>query len=419
MNKTKIGIFLSLLLLVGLTSCGEQKSNNKLMLNEILIDNQNNFQDDYGLHSAWIEIFNRSYGSADLAGCLLKVSSQPGDTVTYFIPKGDVLTLVKPRQHALFWADGEPNRGTFHTSCKLNPETANWIGLFDSGRNIIDQIVVPANALGADQSYARISDGAADWEVKGGSKDKYVTPSTNNKTLDSNAKMEKFEEHDSVGIGMSISAMSVVFCGLILLFVAFKVVGKVAVNLSKRNAMKAKGLFDSGRNIIDQIVVPANALGADQSYARISDGAADWEVKGGSKDKYVTPSTNNKTLDSNAKMEKFEEHDSVGIGMSISAMSVVFCGLILLFVAFKVVGKVAVNLSKRNAMKAKGIDKVEAKELSQAPGEVYAAISMALHEMQDEVHDVEETVLTITRVKRSYSPWSSKIYTLRENPNRK
>ena len=306
MNKTKIGIFFSLLLLIGLTSCGEQKSNNKLMLNEVLIDNQNNFQDDYGSHSAWIEIFNRSYGSADLAGCLLKVSSQPGDTITYFIPKGDVLTLVKPRQHALFWADGEPNRGTFHTSFKLNPETANWIGLFDSGRNIIDQIVVPANALGPDQSYARVSDGVADWEVKGGSSDKYVTPSTNNKTLNSNAKMEKFEEHDSAGIGMSISAMSVVFCGLILLFIAFKVVGKVAVNLSKRNAMKAKG-----------------------------------------------------------------------------------------------------------------IDKVEAKELSQAPGEVYAAISMALHEMQDEVHDVEETVLTITRVKRSYSPWSSKIYTLRENPNRK
>ena len=44
MNKTKIGIFLSLLLLIGLTSCGEQKSNNKLVLNEILIDNQNNFQ---------------------------------------------------------------------------------------------------------------------------------------------------------------------------------------------------------------------------------------------------------------------------------------------------------------------------------------------------------------------------------------
>ena len=36
MNKTKIGIFLSLLLLIGLTSCGEQKSNNKLVLNETI-----------------------------------------------------------------------------------------------------------------------------------------------------------------------------------------------------------------------------------------------------------------------------------------------------------------------------------------------------------------------------------------------
>ena len=145
-------------------------------------------------------------------------------------------------------------------------------------------------------------------------------------------------------------------------------------------------------------------------------------MKDGSAEKYVTPSTNNKTIDSNAKMEKFEEHDSVGIGMSISAMSVVFFGLILLYVSFKVVGRVSVNLSKRNAMKAKGItDKQEAKEkkLGEAPGEIFAAIAMAMHEMQSDVHDVEDTVLTITRVKRSYSPWSSKIYTLRETPLKK
>ena len=137
---------------------------------------------------------------------------------------------------------------------------------------------------------------------------------------------------------------------------------------------------------------------------------------------YVTPSTNNKTIDSNAKMEKFEEHDSDGIGMSISAMSVVFCGLILLYISFKIIGRVSVNLSKRNAMKAKGItDKQEAKEkkLGEAPGEIFAAIAMAMHEMQSDVHDVEDTVLTITRVKRSYSPWSSKIYTLRETPQKK
>lgn len=49
--------------------------------------------------------------------------------------------------------------------------------------------------------------------------------------------------------------------------------------------------------------------------------------------------------------------------MAIIAMSVVFIGLILLYVSFKIVGNIAVKLGKRNAMKAIGItDKVEAKE---------------------------------------------------------
>ena len=89
MNKTKIGIFFTLLLVLGVcSSCGEKKSNNKLVLNEVLITNEGNYQDDYGLHSAWIEIFNRSYGSADLAGCYLKFKNGR-DSASYFIPKGD------------------------------------------------------------------------------------------------------------------------------------------------------------------------------------------------------------------------------------------------------------------------------------------------------------------------------------------
>lgn len=306
MNKKTIGIFFALLLTLGLSSCKEQKSNNKLVLNEILVNNEGNYQDDYGMHSAWIEIFNRTYGSADLAAHLLKFSSRPGDTITYFIPKGDIMTLVKPRQHSLFWADANPRRGTFHTNFQLDTLNSNWIGLYDSGRKLLDQVTIPAGALKANQSYARISDAADAWEVKGGTEDKYVTPSTNNKTIDKNAKMEKFEEKDAVGIGMSISAMSVVFVGLILLYVSFKIVGRVSVNLSKRNAMKVKGITD----------------------------------------------------------------------------------------------------------------KKEAKEkrLGEAPGEVLAAVGMALHEVQNDVHDLEETILTITRVKRTYSPWSSKIYTLRHTP---
>ena len=308
MNKRRIGILLSLAMMLGLASCGEKEVNSKLVLNEVLIENTDNFQDDYGVQSAWIEVFNKSYTSADLAGYQLKMSNQAGDTATYFIPKGDVLTMVKPRQHALFWADGQPNRGTFHTNFVMDGTTATWVGLYDSGKKLVDQVTIPANTLQANQSYARVSDASAEWEVKGATDDKYVTPSTNNKTLSGNAKMEKFQSHDSAGVGMSITAMSVVFFGLILLYICFRGIGKLAIMLRRRNAMEAKDI-------------------------------------------------------------KCEEE-------------------------------------------------AKEKKLGEAPGEVIAAISMAMHEMQNDVHDVEDTVLTITRVKRTYSPWSSKIYTLRELPKK-
>lgn len=309
MNKYIAGIFFASAMVGALSSCTALDTGSKIVINEVLVDNQDNFQDDYGVHSGWVEIFNTSYNSVNLAGCYLKVSSEPGDTLSYFIPKGDVLTAISPRQHALFWADGAPRRGTFHTNFVLSKTRDNWVGLYDSGRKLLDEVVVPAGVLKTDQSYARVSDGADQWEVKDDSETKYVTPSTNNQTLEGNPKMDKFELHDSAGLGMTITAMTVVFIGLILLYISFRIIGKVAVKLRKRNAMKAQNVTD----------------------------------------------------------------------------------------------------------------KQEAKErgLGEAPGEVIAAISMALHEARGADHDVEETILTISRVKRSYSPWSSKIYTLRETPHKK
>ena len=54
----------------------------------------------------------------------------------------------------------------------------------------------------------------------------------------------------------------------------------------------------------------------------------------------------------------------------------------------------------------------------QVSAETYAAISMAMHlyKIDNEAHDFEDTILTINKVSRTYSPWSSKIYTLRETP---
>ena len=304
MNKKRIGIFITLVAVICLGLNAQRATS--LKINEVLVTNEQNYQDDYGLHNAWIEIFNTSFASVNIEGCYL--TNDKDNPTKYPIPKGDVLTLIKPRQHILFWADGLPNRGTFHVSFTLDPSKENYIALYDS----------------------------------------------------------------------------------------------------------------NGKTLIDEITVPAGML-ADQSYAREEDGSANWVIKGGGEHSYVTPSTNNMTLDKNEKIENFKKHDADGFGMAIIAMSVVFIGLILLYVSFKIVGNIAVKLGKRNAMKAIGItDKVEAKEknLGSHSGEEAAAIAMALHEFMNDAHDVEDMILTINKVKRTYSPWSSKIYTLRQTPKR-
>lgn len=241
MSKYNIQIFLSLIVLLGFCSCEHTNSNVKTVINEVLTNNSSNFQDDYGTHNAWIEIFNKSYGSVDLAGYQLKVSSQPGDTVTYFIPKGDIQTLIKPRQHALFWADGKPSRGTFHTSCVLDTLKSNWIGLYDSGHKLIDEVVVPV--LGENLSYARARDAAKEWEIKGTDEKHYVTPSTNNFTIERNEKVDKFQKQDESGIGMSLTAMTVVFAGLLTLYLLFRCVGGIAVGMSQRAKDKSNQKF--------------------------------------------------------------------------------------------------------------------------------------------------------------------------------
>ena len=52
-------------------------------------------------------------------------------------------------------------------------------------------------------------------------------------------------------------------------------------------------------------------------------------------------------------------------------------------------------------------------------GEEAAAISMALHLYLNEMHDVENRILTITKISKRYSPWNSKIYSVTRGLNKK
>lgn len=304
MNKKILGIFLFAALMVSSVWAQGRKG---LRINEVLVTNENNYQDDYGCQSAWIEIFNTTFGTVDVRSCYL--TNDKNNPKKYPIPKGDVLTEMPPRQHVLFWADGKPNRGTFHVNFTLDPDKDNWIGLYDSnGRDLIDSVTVPAG-IPTDHSYARYEDGVGHWVIKGGNEQSgYVTPSTNNITLDKNVKIDMFTEHDPFGVGMAIMAMAIVFAGLLLLYLLFRLIGQISVLIKKRNAMRVHGISDK------------------------------------------------------------EEAKEKGFG--------------------------------REA------------------GEVYAAIAMALYQHL-EAHDVEDTILTINKVKKAYSPWNSKIYSLREIPSKK
>ncbi len=114
--------------------------------------------------------------------------------------------------------------------------------------------------------------------------------------------------------------------------------------------------------------------------------------------------------------DAFIKLDPYGFGMAIIAMSVVFSALVFLYIVFKYIGKLNTSQSRKKALIKKG-KVVEASKIIEDPaGDVYAVIALALYMYQSQLHDEENTVITMEKVARSYSPWNSKIYGLRQTP---
>lgn len=112
--------------------------------------------------------------------------------------------------------------------------------------------------------------------------------------------------------------------------------------------------------------------------------------------------------------EEFEEVDPIGFGLTVVGLAVVFTALLLLYVVFLNLTKFLNTRSKKKLIK-EGHTEDTVKE-SELTGEINAAIAAALYLYSQQLHDQESAVLTINRVSRTYSPWSSKIYGLRQNP---
>lgn len=304
MNKR----FLTLLLLCSFCVAGLFAQGRKgVCINEVMVQNDSNYVDDYGMRHAWVELFNSTFGSVNISSMFL--TDDKANPRKYPIPRMDVNTKIPPRQHVVFWCDNEPDKGTFHVNFRLTPGQDNTIYLFDSdGTTLIDEVTVPAT-LPAGASFARKVDGqkaendAEAWEVRDGNNGKYITPSSNNVIIDKNEKIENFEKHDKTGVGMTVMAMTIVFLSLLILSLCFIGLGLFHAQSARRKKQAATGTVDDSKPLMA------------------------------------------------------------------------------------------------------GLDS----------GEEIAAICMALHEHLN-MHDKEDFVLTINKVKRAYSPWNSKIYSLRELP---
>ena len=96
---------------------------------------------------------------------------------------------------------------------------------------------------------------------------------------------------------------------------------------------------------------------------------------------------------------------------------IVFAALIMLFFVFQYVPRVLNLIAKWKARK-KGEEEEVIHDIT-ITGEVSAAISTALHLYFNDLHDDEKTVLTITKISKRYSPWSSKIYNVTRGLNRR
>ncbi len=112
-------------------------------------------------------------------------------------------------------------------------------------------------------------------------------------------------------------------------------------------------------------------------------------------------------------------NDPWGGAITIIAMVIVISALVvlsLLFLGFGKISEAIIQKNKRQTAKATPAGMTEEEHHAVDSGEAIAAIVAAPSEHFGEGHDIEDTILTIRRMKRAYSPWNSKIYNLRVMP---
>ena len=92
-------ILLILALAVSFTSLKAQNVIDLIIAEALAVPDSTGIVDDFGRQGGWIEIFNTSQGTVNIAGCFL--TDDRSNLKKSIIPKGDLRTKIGPRQTTL------------------------------------------------------------------------------------------------------------------------------------------------------------------------------------------------------------------------------------------------------------------------------------------------------------------------------
>ena len=135
MNKFKL--LLGTLLLAG-SSLMHAQVEKSIKINEVLTDNTENLQDEYGQREAWVEIANVSFTTYNIRGMFITTDRSvlnPQMSVPErmkrmsVIPNGDPRTSLGGRQHLVLFCNSQPSKGSLHLDLKIEPRKPTWLGI--------------------------------------------------------------------------------------------------------------------------------------------------------------------------------------------------------------------------------------------------------------------------------------------------
>ena len=146
------------------------------------------------------------------------------------------------------------------------------------------------------------------------------------------------------------------------------------------------------------IAVGKNPVGYDINFVSIANGVENITSSGAFH--YHVPK----------QSERIQASDPYGAGLAVVAISVVFFALVCIMFMMGGYGKLIQRFQNRKQASGKA---TATSGTGNAPdGEVYAAIAAAIYAYSQDLHDVEDTVITIQKTERAWTPWNAKFYNM-------